>query len=231
MKIKKILFLLLVVGLHGCNSVTGPVHFYPGQPQPENNTAHLRVPGPITVLKVDGKEIEIPSNEDEYYDIYLLPGVHRIDFKYEKAWGDNVSGMLIRSDAVGVESRFYAGKKYEFIYRKPSDLDEAYDTIMGSEFKAQLVEKGTGRTVASRSISELDEFRMAIVSSEKPVMPEKVKPVPPTETNIVSAPKDIDADTAAREDAVKRLKFWWLMANKEEKMQFKQWLKSIEGKE
>ena len=64
MKIQKILLLLLLVGLQGCNSVTGPVHFYSGQPQSVNRTAHLRVPGPITVLEVDGKEIKVPSNED-----------------------------------------------------------------------------------------------------------------------------------------------------------------------
>ena len=231
MKIQKILFLLLVVGLQACNSVPGPVHFYSGQPQPESKTAHLRVPGPITVVKIDGRKIKVPSDEDKYYDIYLLPGVHRVDFKYEMAWGDNTSGMLIRSEIVGVESRFYAGKTYELVYRKPSDLDDAYDNIMGNEFKARLVEKDTGRSVASRSVSELNEFRMAIVSTEKSVVSEQVKPVPSMDTNIVSTPKDIDADTAAREDAVKRLKFWWLMANKEERKQFKQWLESIEAKE
>ena len=42
-------------------------------------------------------------------------------------------------------------------------------------------------------------------------------------------PADINAENAVHEDSVKRLKFWFLMANEKERKLFKKWMKSIEG--
>lgn len=229
-KITKLgLFLFLLVLLQACNSVPGPQHIYAGQPQAENKIAHLRIPAAITLTKIDNKTIKVPSIEEGYYDIFLLPGVHRIDFKYELVWGDNVSSMLIHSDEVGIESRFYAGKIYELTYKVPTDQDEAYHMAMVNEFKAHLVEKGTDRVVASRSVSELNEFSLGGAN----VMTNRITPNTPgavaaESSSTVTAPVGMDADTAAREDAVKRLKFWWLMANDKERKQFKEWMKALE---
>ena len=232
LKIQRTFLLLLVLlWLQGCSTVSGPVHYYSGQPRPNSETARLLVPGPITVKKIDGREVDVPSIEEGFYEIYLLPGLHRIDFKYELVWGDNESAILVKSDVVGVETRFYAGLNYEFTYPVPEEQEEAYD--MALKFKAKLVEKGTGRQVASRTTAELDEFRSNIpieYSSEDATQP-KDNHVPITESTGVMAPTDINADTAVREDTVKRLKFWWLMANEEERNRFKEWMKSVEGVE
>ena len=103
MTAQRIFIVFSVIWLQACSSVSGPVHFYSGQPRPDNQTARLKVPAAITVVKIDGKKVEVPSKDDGFYQVYLLPGLHRIDFKYDLSWGDNVSGMLIRSDVVGVE--------------------------------------------------------------------------------------------------------------------------------
>ena len=133
--------------------------FIPDNHAPDSETARIKIPAAITVVNIDGKEAKVPSKDDGFYDIYLLPGVHRIDFKYELAWGDNVSGMLIRSDVVGVESRFYAGMQYELTYPVPGGQEEAYEMAMATEFRAKLIEQKTGRQVPSRSVTELNAFK------------------------------------------------------------------------
>lgn len=232
MKLRQILLILfLVSGLQACASVSGPVHFYSGQPRSGSETARLKIPAAITVTSIDGKEIKVPSKEQGFYEIFLLPGLHRIDFKYELSWGDNESGMLIHSDVVGVESRLYAGKTYDLVYRVPADMEEAYDMTAASEFKARLVEQGTGRQVMSRPVSELDKFKLTAVNEpgNMEVSPQVVAPVAPEKPAEILAPKGMNADTAAREDTVKRLKFWWLMANEKERQQFRDWMKSVDA--
>ena len=233
MKIKYIIVLFSLIGIQACSSVTGPVHFYSGQPRPGTETARIQVPAPITIVKIDGKEVEVPSKEDGYYLVYLLPGLHRIDFKYELVWGDNESGMLIRSDIVGVETQFYKGMSYELTYSVPEGEEEAYEMARENEFKATLVESGTGRQVASRSIAELNEFRTSVVNqpASAVVALPKSRPEAVAKPGSVVTPAGIDADTATREDAVKRLKFWWLMANEAERERFRRWMRQVDNAE
>lgn len=232
MKIQRILLLFFsLLWLQACSVVSGPVHLYSGQPRPNSETAQLRVPGPITVKKIDGREVKVPSIEDGFYEIYLLPGQHRIDFKYELDWGASNSGMFIKSDVVSVQTQFSAGMNYELTYPIPQDEDEAYD--MSLKFKATLLEKKTGRLVASRTMAEFGAFNMKapIVASTKDTIRSKDSSVPVTASAIVKVPADINADTVAREDTVKRLKFWWLIANEKERKRFKKWMKLIENVE
>ena len=146
MKIQRTFLLLFaLLWLQACSTVSGPVHFYSGQPRPHSETARLRVPGPITVKKIDGRAVEVPSIEEGFYEIYLLPGLHRIDFRYELYWGDGATGMMMKSDVVGVETRFYAGLNYELSYPVPKEQDEAYE--MALKFKAMSDDGVDGRAV------------------------------------------------------------------------------------
>ncbi|MGD8483809.1 MAG: DUF2057 family protein [Thioalkalispiraceae bacterium] len=223
-----LLFLIALSALQACSTVSGPVHVYEGPARPASETARLRVPGPVSVKKIDGKKIKVPSIEEGFYEIVLLPGVHRIDFKYELAWGDNVSGMLVKSDVVGVETRFFAGKHYELTYAIPNGQEEAFE--MALDFKAKLVEKETGRLVASRSTAELDAFRITRpVEYRAMTDTQTVQPGATVAGTAGVVPADINAQTAAQEDAVKRLKFWWLMANEQERKQFREWMQSVDG--
>jgi uncharacterized protein YccT (UPF0319 family) len=225
----KLRLLLIFASLIACQACTpsGPVHVYSGQHRPNVETARLLVPGPITVTAVDGKQVEVPSLEDDYYEIFLLPGLHRIDFRYELYWGDATSGGLVFSDVVGVETRFNPGMSYELTYAEPADEEAAMG--MANKFKATLVEQQTGRRVDSRTTTELNV--LGVKSSLFYTISEANQaesPKPTSSTTDVTPPPGIDADTAAREDAVKRLKFWWLIADEKERDQFREWMKSVD---
>lgn len=221
------LMVFLFVGLQAC-FVSGPVHFYSGHRLSKSETARLSVPGPITVTMIDGKEVDVPSINDGFYEIFLLPGPHRISFMFEQDWGGSLDGFLIKSDVVGVDSQFISGMNYELTYPVPENADEAFD--MSAMFKARLVEKETGRHVESRSIDELNALK-ALAPVTQNNEETKVKPAPSAVSSSVTVPSDINADSAVAKDAVKRMKFWWLIANEDERKRFKQWMKSTEGVE
>jgi uncharacterized protein YccT (UPF0319 family) len=229
LKYQHFVFLIVtLLALQGCN-VKGPVHVYSGEPRPTSETALLQVPAPICVEKIDGKDVDVPSNEDGFYEIYLLPGLHRIEFKYELYWGDGTSGMIIASDVVGIETPFNAGMKYSLSYRVPGDEEEAF--WMSNNFKATLIEQQTGRKISSRTLEELNQrgVQTTLVYDSQNVEQSGVKTKPPEENERFTPPPGMDADTASQADAVRRLKFWWLMADQEERKRFKQWMKSLEN--
>lgn len=216
--------------LAACSSVSGPVQFYAGVHRPDSETAHLHVPAALTVEKIDGKEVDVPSILAGSYNIFLLPGQHRIDFKYEFSWGSEADDMLVKSDVVSIRTMFNAGKDYELRYAVPSGKEQAWQ--MTRHFKATLMEKDTGRQVASILAEKMNELPNAQAeaynSGAIPPKPKKVVTTSDNKTGI-AVPSGITADKAAHEDAVKRLKFWWLTATPQERKQFKAWMQSIEG--
>ncbi len=224
-----ILLLLALAGFTACSTVSGPVQGYPGPPRPASETAHLRIPAAITVEKIDGQEVQVPSVLKGFNDIYLLPGEHRIDFKYELYWGNNDNGMLVKSDVVGVVTTFKAGMNYDLRYPVPDGEEDAYEKAR--KFKATLLEKETGRQVVSQSVAELNQLRMSASRAiHRQRLAAKVADTPSSaDTSDIAVPMGITAETAAHEDAVKRLKFWWLTASPEERQQFKTWMESVQG--
>ena len=219
-----------MIGFTACTTVKGPVHFYPGQPRPASETAHLHVPAAITVEKIDGKEVDVPSVLQGFYDIYLLPGQHRIDFKYELYWGNNDNGMLVKSDVVAIRTKFNAGKDYEIRYVVPSDMEQAW--TMTRHFKATLLETGTGHQIASIPAEKMNMLPNAPAEAYNSgaIPAPSIKTVTTSDNKTaIAVPPGITADKAVHEDAVKRLKFWWLTASPEERKQFKSWMQSVEG--
>ena len=127
-----------------------------------------------------------------------------------------------------LKPRFLAGVNYELTYSVPQDEEAAEE--MATKFKAKLLDKKTGRQVASRSTAELGKFKgappIALRSGDE--LKPKVNSVAITTPNKnVTVPADINVDAAVSKDTVKRMKFWWLMANEEERKRIKEWIKSV----
>lgn len=227
MRFKSLPFLLFTVFCAACLqacSAAGPVHVYEGAERPVDELAHVMMPGPISVLEIDGVEADVPSVEDGFYHLYLLPGRHRLDFRYELYWGSPVSGYLVQSDPLAVETQLAAGRTYELQYPEPSDQHEAEK--LAADFSARLVERETGRQIVARSPQELERSGTRTALVNQPISDGNATAAEYSSTP--RPPRDIDADTAAREDALKRLKFWWLMANADERRRFLEWMRSLQ---
>lgn len=205
-------FLLATLLLAAC-APTGPVKFYPGPDKPKNDIALVRVPGPITVTRIDDREVRVPSQEQGFYELHLSPGRHTLTFKYELYWGSEVSGMLIKSRPTGIQAEFSAGRVYELRYAEPGNENEAFS--LASDFQAALIDTGSGTRIAATPSDELP----AGLTNAEPL----VRDMPAT-TSAQPGGALPTADQAANEDAVKRLKFWWLMADETEREAFRQWM-------
>ncbi|MFO8025236.1 DUF2057 family protein [Thiohalophilus sp.] len=198
---------------------TGPVKFYNGPEKPLSEIALVKVPGPITTLAIDGRDIRAPSREEGFYELHLSPGQHTLHFKYELYWGSPDAGMLIKSRPTEVQAHFKAGQVYELRYDEPESEDEAF--TMASDFQATLVERDSGKRIAA---TPSDEYPSGITNTQ-PVVPETPAPAPvPTRNQNLTSGVLPDADQAVNEDAVKRLKFWWLMADDAEREAFRKWM-------
>ena len=211
MSLRPFFLILFLMFISAC-APSGPVKFYDGATRSPGEIARVRVPGPITVLEIDGRKINSPSQEEGFYELHLPPGNHRITFKYELYWGSADSGLMIKSDPSEVSYDFAAGKVYELVYQKPTSEDEAF--TMASDFQATLVESDGGARIASHSP---DQRPLPVVSSA---------PTPSAaQTPVVASPLP-NANQAVSEDAVKRLKFWWLMAGEKEREEFRKWMQN-----
>ena len=104
MKFRYVLLLIAATGWFQACTPSGPVHHYRGEPRPRSETALLKVPGPISVMRIDRRSIEVPSITQGYNEIYLEPGLHRIDLRSELYWGAATSGSLVWSDIVAIET-------------------------------------------------------------------------------------------------------------------------------
>ncbi len=215
MNFKNVLFLFLAVILLQACAPTGPVKFYEGMTRPAGQIARVKVPGPITALEIDGRKIHSPFTEEGFYELHLPPGAHRLIFKYELYWGSADSGMIIKSDPIEFNHNFAAGKVYELVYKKPASEDEAY--TMANDFQATLVDADGSTRVVSRS---LDERTVAPASFSEPAT---------TKTPVANLMPS--AEQAVNEDAVKHLKFWWLMTDEAERDEFRKWIQQEAYKE
>jgi len=200
-------------------SATGPVRFYQGPPKPQDQLAIVIVPAALNVLSIDGEPVDSPSQETGTYQLELLPGHHLIAFRYELYWGTNVSGKLVKSKEVAVDAIFNAGSIYRMHFKEPQTIDEAYDFY--SHFSATLTNDQSGQSFASYEIENLGAVLAAkgIAKGQSPAAQRTVvaKPGSTVTTN--------PADKVVNQDPVKRLKFWWLMANEQQRKQFTEWMK------
>lgn len=216
MKYRATLLLVLSALLMAC-SATGPVRFYSGPPKQKDQLAIVEVPAAISVLSIDGKAVDSPSKESGSYEVQLEPGFHLIEFRYVLFWGTYESGKLVKSKNTGVDAVFEAGKTYAIRYKKPQDADEAEDFF--NDFKANLVDLSSGKQYSSYEIKDLE----ATLAAHQAKM-QAASQAPAVTTGTGSSLPN--AETATNADPLKRLKFWWLMANQQERKEFTQWMKT-----
>lgn len=226
MILKRSLFLLLATIMLQACAPTGPVKFYEGENRSADQIARVMVPGPLTVKSIDGRPVQSPSQESGFYELHLAPGKHLIAFKYELYWGSEVSGMLVKSKLVAVDRNFEAGKVYELTYPRPENEDEAFE--ISQQFSANLVDRQSGEKTASYAIDDPNTAVLALSLSSQSSAPASSSDsaVQPGTRRSTKDPGTLpDAEQAVNEDAVKRLKFWWLMASEAEREAFRKWMR------
>ncbi len=230
----KRLFILTCAMLFVACSVE-PIRSYDGSPKPADQIARVIVPGAVSLESIDGKSFSSPPDQTSNYEIELLPGRHVLAFQYIVLWGPHDSTTLVTSNYATFDASFTAGQTYRLEYEVPKD---EYDAIeRKNSFKPVLHLSGTNQKLVSRqsygsaalkqSLTEMNtQASLPAVQVSNPVV--DINKLEPTKQGTESAQSLPSADTAVKEDTVKRLKFWWLMSNESEREEFKRWMKSVD---
>jgi uncharacterized protein YccT (UPF0319 family) len=233
MRLKYLFILTCSLLLAACT--VGPVRTYEGSPKSTDQIARVIVPGAVSLDSVDGKDFSSPPDQERSYEIELLPGRHILAFRYVVLWGSSDSPALITSNYAAFDTSFTAGETYRLEYEVPKD---EYDAIeRKNKFEPVLRVTSSNQKLTSRIISGPDALRASVaemnaqtsiplVAVSKPVV--DVNKLEAAEKSAMQAQALPDADTAVKEDTVKRLKFWWLMSNDSEREEFMRWMKSVD---
>jgi uncharacterized protein YccT (UPF0319 family) len=234
MHLKRFLILACAMLLAACT--VEPIRSYNGNPKPADQVARVIVPGAVSLDSIDAKSFSSPPDETRTYEIELLPGRHVLVFRYVALWGPHDSSALVTSNYASFDASFSAGQTYRLEYEVPKD---EYDAIeLKNSFKPVLLLSGTNQKLASRQLYGSAALRQSLAEMNAqatvPTMAQVSNPVvdvnklEPTKQSTEPAQPLPSADTAVKEDTVKRLKFWWLMSNESEREEFKRWMKTVD---
>ena len=132
--------------------------------------------------------------------------------------------MMVKSNDVGVDAVFEAGKTYAIRYKEPGTFEEAKNYF--TDFSATLIDLGNGKEYSSYKIENLPSILAAKQINAGTGSTTGTNMAPAVVVPAAAAMSTTTADAAVKEDPVKRLKFWWLMANENERKQFSAWMKT-----
>lgn len=189
---------------------------YEGDTRPDNEVVKLFVPYELEIVIIDNQEFKTPYTPDGKYQIDLLPGKHNIKLSYKEFWGVSTGGAVVVSDIFYFDFVTVAGTQYEFKHNGPNNLARAnldnsvsditvWLSLTGSEQKIQATRRVAYGSYLNRTIGIVDKVE--------------------TQGSSVIA-------TTAQQDPLKKLQYWWKMADDKKRQFFKEWLiaRSVDGK-
>lgn len=186
-----------VLGLIGCSTASGPIKGYDGKGNiPLEQLARVYFPPAINVVEVNGIEKDTPFIVDGMNELHLTPGTHEVTLEYEMRWGSEVSGSLVQSDEVTLRVDVQAGDELVIKFPAVNDIWEA--TTMAKKFNPWLENKKGGR-VSSRKVKHnvLNKGNSNLSAEE----------------------------VVARQNPLKKLQFWWKLADKKDREAFQKWVR------
>lgn len=198
--------LMLIVD--GCATQSDPVRLYQGPARAPDAVATLSAPTAIELLALDSQEVKLRYGAGGDYRVQLLPGPHTLGVIYKEFWGTALNGGVVVSDVYFIKFDAERGARYQLAHDGPRDVTTAsghwdkpriwlVDTAAGRRIDAYRTEKHIPAVVRAFDSGATDDDAQAALSSE---------------------------DALMRQDALKRLKFWWKLAGAQDRTMFGNWL-------
>jgi len=215
----KALMLFMSLVLFGCASGK-IVKTYEGNVLSENEIAVLTAPENITILSVNGVEVQdyLLSNIDVNYG--LKAGENLIVFKYESIWSkakkDQETGArvdVVESEPMEVLFSAKPGEKYNFSFLPASNVREAKE--LSSTFVAQIVNKNNDLIVESVALNTHKKAIDKMLPKEQSLLKERQLEA------TVASPRSVSTEGAS---VIDQLKMIWPSASADEKKAFLVWV-------
>jgi len=233
--------IVYAIFLSACVSTNGPVRMYEGDKRPDSEIAKILVPYELDVLAVDGKSLKTPYVPGGQYEIEVLPGDHEFRVFYEEYWGDPTAGGLKVSDVFNFKLSTIAGSRYVFKHNGPEDLVGADSGMQDSDINIWVELQETGQTYKAVDRAAYGglfnrAIRQVVTGSVEGQAGSDMLPaqqavattaIPPATAAALAkqdaAPALPTEQSTPPQDALEQLKFWWKMADEEQRKVFQAW--------
>ena len=210
-----------------CSTVpAGPIRtFEPEDVKDPEQISRIYLPPEIEILAFDGSPVETPYVAEGFNELQLLPGKHKIAVFYKKLWGDPASGYIVKSEAAILELKVTKQQDYYLKFEEPENMAEA--EALKSNFRPWIETAGqkrvakTKRTVDTSFMAYVSGSSNAAIATGGGVM-NLTRPDDMSSGNATLSAEEI----VARQNPVERLKFWWKLADKQDKLAFQKWVKA-----
>ena len=222
-RVSTVLLCAAVLGAGACSSHTGPVQVYDGPKLPSQEVVKLIALSSLEVLAVDEKEIDLPYFSGKHYEMELLPGSRKLKVIYRETWGTpDSSSVLVVSDASLFQWNAKAGAAYLLKHDGPADTEQVDDFRKLPNI--WLVDPETGRRIEPYAREKYGApvvrmFRKSALSDTASAADARKQPSAGTMGSALQA-----EDIVMQQDALKRLKFWWKMADERDRKAFREWM-------
>lgn len=212
--LKALIFFMSLI-LFGCAS-DKIVKTYEGKALSNDAIAILNAPENITLLSVNGIEVQqyLLSNIDVNYGLKM--GENIVVFKYESIWSkakkDQETGSrvdVVESEPLEVRILAKPGSKYNFSFLPANNVREAKQ--LASNFSAQIVDEQKNLIAESVALNTYQTEKEQRLQKEQAMLLDK-KTVKTTSVNIDDLP------------IIEQLKVLWPSANADEKKAFLLWV-------
>lgn len=209
------LMLLISIVLFGCAS-DKVVKTYQGKVLSEDVIAVLTAPENITLLSVNGVEVQQYLLSNLSVNYALKPGENLIAFKYKSIWSkvkrDQETGArvdVVESQPLEVLISATSGAKYNFSVAMPSNLKEA--RILADDFVAKVVDENNNIVAESSILGGHQKSGAALLAGQKePLLDDKID----------GANKESQEGVSV----IEQLKRLWPNANANERKEFLSWV-------
>lgn len=209
------LMLFISIFLFGCAS-DKIVKTYKGKVLTEDAIAVLTAPENITLLSVNGSEVQQYLLSNLSVDYGLQAGENLVVFKYASIWSkatrDEESGSrvdVVESLPLEVLINAEPGAKYSFNFVSASNVREA--RAIASNFIAQVVDGNKNVITESVALNTHQKAKDKLVREQQALLLSKGAAVS-------------DNDGLINTSVIERLKQLWPLANAEEKKAFLVWV-------
>lgn len=206
---------LISLALLGC--ATGKVvKTYEGKALPDDAIAILTAPENITLISVNGVEVQqyLLSNLKVNYG--LKAGENLVVFKYESIWSkakkDQETGArvdVVESEPMEVLIPAKPGGKYNFSFVPAENIREA--KILASHFSAQVIDQNKNLVTTAVALNTHQKAKDALLQEQQALLLSK--------QNDLSVPKSVGSEAV-----INQLKQLWLAADADEKKAFLAWV-------
>ncbi|MDH5258704.1 MAG: DUF2057 domain-containing protein [Gammaproteobacteria bacterium] len=216
--LKNLILIIFITFLSACAS-NKAIILYNDKPDKTEDIVTLIMPIEIDVVYNDGARTTFMPGYQEFIKYHLSPGKHLLGFRYQDMLTNNEgNNESIKSRTVMIRFDAKAGEKYNINFTRPKSAEQA---LLLEKTLELTISDRNGVIASSYPAPETPDSNWFSAKAFDPDIAELF-----SEDNLANTSLKLPATNAT---AIEHLQYWWMMASKQEKNDFKIWLKELKA--